>query len=326
MFFISGLFVAPSLVRRGAWGFVRARAWRLGPPLVLGFLFVMPPAFYAWHRSIGGKLDLLTYWATFFSQPVWFLGPLWFLLVLFVFDALAASLHRLAPGFVERLGRMTSQGAQHPLRFCLALVACAFAAYLPLLTIFGLRWVAVGPVVLEVGRLMLYGTFFFAGVAVGAWDIQRGLLGPESQLVRRWPRWVSGAAATQLLYVAVLFMVIPALLRASLVLTAVVFSAVYVSACVASGLALLAVFQRFARRNAILDSISANSLGIFVVHYFFVLWAQYLLLDWNLPGIFKAALVIISALALSWSAAALLGRVGGIFERGFAAARRGPGA
>ena len=326
MFFISGLFVAPSLVRRGAWGFVRARAWRLGPPFVLGLLLVMPPSYYAWYRSIGGKLDLLTFWASFFSQPVWLVGPLWFLLLLFLLDALAACLHRLVPGFVERLGRWTSRAALYPLRFCLALIGCAFTAYLPLLLIFGPGWVAVGPVAVQASRLMLYGMFFFVGVGIGAWGIPRGLLGPESPLVRRWPRWVLGAAATQLLYVAVLFMVVPALLRVSLVLTALVFSVVYVCACAASGLASLAAFQSLARRNAILDSISTNSLGIFVVHFFFVLWAQYLLLDWKLPGIFKAALVIISALALSWSLAAFLGRVGGIFERGFAAARRVPGA
>src|SRR5437763_9253914 len=44
MFFISGLFVWSALARKGAWSFLRARALRLGGPLVLGVLLVMPPA------------------------------------------------------------------------------------------------------------------------------------------------------------------------------------------------------------------------------------------------------------------------------------------
>src|ERR1044072_2050489 len=42
MFFLSGLFVWPSLVRRGAGNFVFDRSWRIGVPFLLGARLVIP--------------------------------------------------------------------------------------------------------------------------------------------------------------------------------------------------------------------------------------------------------------------------------------------
>ena len=50
MFFLSGLFVWPSLTRKGSWTFLWDRIVRLGLPLVLGGLRLMPIAFI---RAIG---------------------------------------------------------------------------------------------------------------------------------------------------------------------------------------------------------------------------------------------------------------------------------
>ena len=75
------------------------------------------------------------------------------------------------------------------------------------------------------------------------------------------------------------------------------------SACFAA----TAIFQRFAARSwPILDSISENAYGIYLFHYLFVLWSQYLLLDAALPAIAKAALVFGVALSLSWAATAAI--------------------
>ena len=47
MFLISGLFVHDSLTRRGAAGFLRRRAWRLGVPLLVSIFVLIPIAYYA---------------------------------------------------------------------------------------------------------------------------------------------------------------------------------------------------------------------------------------------------------------------------------------
>jgi len=47
MFFISGLFVWPSLRCSGALAFLHGRLLRLGPPFAAGGLLLMPLAYYA---------------------------------------------------------------------------------------------------------------------------------------------------------------------------------------------------------------------------------------------------------------------------------------
>ena len=47
MFFLSGLFVWPSLQRKGIGWFLRDRWWRLGLPFIVCALVLMPLAYYA---------------------------------------------------------------------------------------------------------------------------------------------------------------------------------------------------------------------------------------------------------------------------------------
>ena len=51
---ISGLFVWPSLTRKGVKAFLSGRAWRIGLPFVLGAAFLMPVAHYPLYRVTGG--------------------------------------------------------------------------------------------------------------------------------------------------------------------------------------------------------------------------------------------------------------------------------
>src|SRR6202140_6010621 len=46
MFFVSGLFVRDSLVRKGPAIFLRDRAWRLGVPYLISVFVLMPIAYY----------------------------------------------------------------------------------------------------------------------------------------------------------------------------------------------------------------------------------------------------------------------------------------
>ncbi len=58
MFFISGLFVADGLRAKGAGGFLKGRAARLGIPFVLGAGLLAPLAYYpAWLQSGGTSVS-----------------------------------------------------------------------------------------------------------------------------------------------------------------------------------------------------------------------------------------------------------------------------
>lgn len=81
----------------------------------------------------------------------------------------------------------------------------------------------------------------------------------------------------------------------------------FVVSCAVSCLALLALFLRLFRRGGWLGaSLSRNAYGIYLLHYVFVTWLQWKLLDQPLPALEKAALVFAGTLLLSWLTTALL--------------------
>ncbi len=84
----------------------------------------------------------------------------------------------------------------------------------------------------------------------------------------------------------------------------------FVLCCGAISFAFLAVFRRFATaRSAVLDSLSRNAYGIYLIHYGFVMCLQYALLPLAIPVAAKAAIVLCGALAASWAATAALRQI-----------------
>src|SRR5437763_9536796 len=71
-----------------------------------------------------------------------------------------------------------------------------------------------------------------------------------------------------------------------------------------------AAFLRFANRPwPAFAGLSANGYRIYLVHYVFVIWLQYMLLDVSLFAIVKGMLVFVAALSASWAVAAAMGRI-----------------
>jgi hypothetical protein len=84
----------------------------------------------------------------------------------------------------------------------------------------------------------------------------------------------------------------------------------FVVACAAGCLCLLAICLRFAHeRRRAFDSLSANAYRMYLVHYVFAVWLQYMLLDAALFAIGKAAIVFGGTLSMSWAIAAVMGGV-----------------
>ena len=54
------------------------------------------------------------------------------------------------------------------------------------------------------------------------------------------------------------------------------------------------------RRFRILDSLSSNAYGIYIIHYLFVNWLQYAILQNKLSPFLKGNFVFIGTLLLSW--------------------------
>jgi glucans biosynthesis protein C len=302
MFFLSGIFVWPSLVRRGSWNFFYGRLLRIGLPFVFGVYLLMPIAYYPVYRVTAADPSWLAYWRHWTALPFWPGGPLWFLWELLLFDILALMLYLTAPRLIEMLGRFSASAGATPRRYFVVLLGVSAVAYLPLAFTFGVsNWAEFGPFDLQTDRPLLYLVYFFAGVGVGVQGYDRGLLRPGGALARRWRIWLACAGGSFLLWM--ISMAPSAYGRSNLVIDLCSYFAVVLAVATVC-LGFVAVFLRFgSTRSALTDSLSENAYAIYLVHYVFVVWLQYALLGATLPAVVKGVLVFVSTLLLSWSVA-----------------------
>jgi hypothetical protein len=305
MFFLSGLFVWSSLVRKGPAIFVRDRIVRLGVPFILGAFLLMPLAYYPVYRVGAVDPSWAGYWSHWMALPFWPTGPTWFLWFVLALNLSAAGIYRLAPGSGKYLGRLSVYVGTRPLRFFVGLVIASALAYLPMAANFApWQWVEFGPFAFQPGFSLEYAIYFFAGLIVGIHGFERGFLAANETLSRQWQLWVAGAFAAFLLWVIPAALIVKGqgdqlpVLAIARELGVVLFSA---TACLGS----VAVFLRFSSaRRPFLGSVSDNTYGIYLFHYLFVVWTQFALLDVSMPAIVKGAIVLSVTLVLSWTASA----------------------
>jgi peptidoglycan/LPS O-acetylase OafA/YrhL len=311
MFFLSGIFVWPSLIRRGSWNFLYGRLLRIGLPFVFGVYVLMPIAYYPVYRVTAADPSWLAYWQHWTALPFWPGGPLWFLWQLLLFDILAVLIYLAAPHLIDLLGRFSAAAGAAPGRYFVALLGVSAVAYLPLAYAFGVsNWAEFGPFDWQPDRPLLYLVYFFAGVGIGVQGYDRGLLQPDGTLARRWRIWLACAGVSFLLWM--ISMAPSAYGRSNLAIDLCSYLAVVlVVATVCLGFA--AVFLRFGNaRSALTDSLSEHAYAIYLVHYVFVVWLQYALLGAMLPALVKGVLVFAGTLLLSWGVAVGAGRLGSL--------------
>jgi peptidoglycan/LPS O-acetylase OafA/YrhL len=319
MFFISGLFVRDSLMRRGPADFLRSRAWRLGVPFLVSIFVLMPiayyPTFLRYHLPGTTDFNFLHFWWHTLTIGPWPSGPAWFLWVLLALDAIAALIWAIAPGVIAALGRAIVSLRDRPITAFFAFMAFSVAVYLPLHLGFGDgAWLEPGgyPVPIQTSRILLYLGYFLFGVGVGALDLRGGLFSENGEVAKRWPVWLAFALV---FYGAILLLVYahhnwvanfnspPLDWRVGYGLAFALFSA---------AMAFLepSLFLRFAPGNwRLMDALRPSAYGIYLTHYIFIIWLQYAVygLQWH-AGV-KAVTVFIGTLSLSWGLTVLLRRI-----------------
>ena len=307
MFFLSGLFVPLSLQRKGSWTYLSDRLVRIGLPLLAVMMVVMPVAYYPAYRVTAADPSLAAFWQHWTALPFWPTGPQWFLCLLLVMNVLAAGLHRVAPGWQDWLGRLALGARERPVQFFAGLVVASALAYVPLaLAYTPWAWINEGPFSFQVSRPLHYLVYFFAGCAVGAYGFDRGLLAGDGPLARRWGLWLAAAFAGFVLWALPTSQTLEGREAPFALHAAAAFG--FTVACAAGCFFFLAVCLRFATaRHRALDSLSAHAYSMYLNHYVFVVWLQFVLLDASLPAVGKALIVFGVTLALSWAAAAAAG-------------------
>jgi glucan biosynthesis protein C len=273
LFLVSGLFVFSGLDRKGSGGYFLSRVKRLGIPFVVAAFTISPIAFLPGYlRSTPDSS--VPYWIRFLTTDGWLIGAPWFLWVLLALDGIVAILHRTVPAVLDKLRR------EPPPLFILLATVVVFV-----------------PVVLALSPLPLFFLYFLLGMALGS---SRRL---DSGWPKYWGIWLliglfsSAADAAFGWYSAGL---------ASRVVNGIGFA----GSCAGFSLGLLGAFRRFGRgRIPVIDSLIANSFGIYLFHYPIVHWIQYALLPLAWPAQLKFCVVFLGALGLSWSVSALVRRI-----------------
>ena len=310
MFFISGLFVWKSLVKKGSVHFLTDRGLKLGIPFVISLTVIMPLAYYPSFLMTGATNDFFSYW----MRWSWRSGPAWFITMLFFFNLLAVVCFLF---FSKSTIFFPAIVFTKPLVFFLTLLTLSFAGFIPLLYLFGpFQWIAFGPLLIGQGcRFILYPVYFFAGVAVGAHGLDKSILRQEGPLSRQWFFWVIASVFSAIFFLITFASVQPEpppkpwvppeglfILGFSMTLY-----------CTTVSITFIALFLRFANnRYSIIDTLCDNAYGIYLVHYPFIIWSQYLLLGSSMHAISKALIVFIITLVLSWGTSALLRSIPGV--------------
>lgn len=308
MFFLSGLFVWPSLMRKGNWPFVRDRILRLGLPYVFGIAVVIPIAIYPAYAVRTGDPDLSGYWHALLALPFWPNGPLWFLWQLLALNLLAALVFWLAPNAIAQLGRWSAVAPRRVGLYFLALVAASALAYVPpALAFTPWTWSNSGWFAVQLCRPLQYAVYFCAGVGIGMPGIDRSLVAADGPLPRNWARWLAAAVGSLALWMGLTDLTLNG--GTSLGIKAASDFA-YVLACAAGCFFLIAATLRFAaKRSPILGNLGADAYALYLLHYVFVVWLQYALLALPLPAVLKAAVVFAVTLICTWTTASAVQRI-----------------
>jgi peptidoglycan/LPS O-acetylase OafA/YrhL len=321
MFFLSGLFVWPSLKRKGTGWFLRDRFWRLGLPFIVCAVILMPAAYYAVELRLTPDVSFAAFWWKTVTIGPWMIGPAWFVWVLLALDVIAAIVYRLMSGWVETIGRLSLESFGRPALFFWWLLIASIILYVPAVLYFGAsRWFAVGPVAVQASRVLVYLLYFFAGVGVGAVSFDRGLLAGDGEMARRWPVWLAATIVTYGCIVALIYIkhgVLPDVNHQPL-WWQVAYALAFVSYSAAQTFNILALFLRFDNEgSSIFDPLRDSAYGIYLIHYVPVLWLQYALYDLSfapvmqVTAIIKAVIVFVLTLAFSWAATAALRKLPG---------------
>jgi surface polysaccharide O-acyltransferase-like enzyme len=312
MFLIGGFFVVKGLKKKGPALFIRDRFYRLFLPFVVAVSSLMLLAYYPAYLTEHPEGGLQNFLRDFLFVEGWPAGPPWFIWILFLFNVLFAVFGKMFMQFVYNAEKKLQSLAEHPWKVALLIYIFVCLLYVPASWIFGAyTWKSFGPFAFQKSRLILYFGFFVFGSVLGASDIEKGLFSSASPFVKYWRVWIRACVLFYFLLLG-----LEGLGRKGFAEiigewpSKIIYGCVYAGSTCFSSLAFLTLFRKAVKRaKPIWDSLTRNAYCIYLVHYIFVLWCQYELLNVDLPAFIKFLITFLISVFVSWQVSILLRKI-----------------
>jgi peptidoglycan/LPS O-acetylase OafA/YrhL len=331
-FFVAGYFTFPSLTRQGTWKFLEGRFRRIGVPWLLAILLVIPMSRYSVEMKAAAGKGVESFWQYWFTYLSGF-GTLrvglpsfevmnqmhfWFLSLLLAFSIVFCLFHAVGkqwPG-PSRISPIQEPATNKSILTSLfaAMVLASLGYFVVIRLIPETSWITIDLLLqLQPSGLVLYVACFSLGALAFSRQWFRGDAFPG-----RLSIWVPAGIllAAGFLWTGRSLFTDPStsyLLSPGLLLS---FSFARTSLCLAA----LVIFIAFARKyrngpSRLGRSLAANSYNIYLVHIFWIITFQNVLMLWkDGPAVAKAGIVFLLTLPPSYGISRLIDR----FPRGFA--------
>lgn len=311
MFLISGFFVYHSLKKKGPFGYIGSRFNRLLVPFIFSITILMPLSYYPVGLLENKHLTLMEYVSkdyimNFYRVP----GPIWFLLVLFIFDLIAAIFYKLFPKKVDDILKSVENFGK--INFLLSFLSISvlvfFFSYVFIPSDNLVTISKLGPIWFQKKRSLLYFCFFCFGFLAGGTKKFSNLVAKDNDFLVS--TWLFRIVISVMLYALFRYYREFMLNNHHDYLNDFLYCTLFVFLAAMTSSAWLATVGKFAaRKSRFLSSLTEQSFGIFIFHFITIVWLQYLLYSVNLGASQKFYIVFTLALFLSWFITLILRKV-----------------
>ena|GEM_PF-5026728 len=341
LFFLAGMFVLPSLYRRGWLSFIKEKTVRLFIPMLVGIAVLVPPLRYVkYEETQEPGIGYFDYWWNVFLTPENFSpAGFWFIAFLLLFTFVTAFVDLILPILTRFIGRLTAWLAGRPVvgYLIVAIIASILIGYSDvrwgtpwwmglgdLVIMDDNSWLSafVGLFVARSNMLFSYIFFFILGVGVANADLLK-----KTDIMERasanWLAWVGLLVILSVAYswynqahlytgafsndIQRYFAMGGSMDNAWGLIREVapgllIRTTLHGFMCTAQIFTIMIVLYKFTNDDiGKWASLGACSYGIFYLHEPIVVWSQYGLMNVGLPNGIKMAVVFAFALGLAWT-------------------------
>lgn len=310
MFLISGLFIIKSLNRKGELVFIKDRLLRLFVPFLFGGTLLMLLAYYPSYYVAHGIHDIPGYIVDFFTVEKWPVGPPWFIWELFFFNLVFVLIYPTIREIIDRMSSFLVTLKNRPFLLIFLWFLVTWVLYVPLAYTIGAgTWTGIGPFDFQLSRILLYFGYFLFGVIMGNTDFNKVVLSEESALVKKWWLWIILSLGVYSL-LTVLSEPLRQLVEDNEIKAFyawMIYYAIYAASCTFTCIAFICVFRKHGNiQRSCWNSLADNAYMIYLTHYVFVVWCQYILLDFDMHAVSKFMLTFVVSLSASWMVSVII--------------------